>query len=92
MSSNPNIPPVAYVSFSAEIIPHSTESLIALLANLANQRISTVYLMLSTPGGSVMNGMNLYNVLRAMPFRLITHNVGNVDSIGSAVFLVGAER
>src|SRR5437667_2506313 len=92
MSSNPNIPPVAYVSFSAEIIPHSTESLIALLANLANQRISTVYLMLSTPGGSVMNGMNLYNVLRAMPFRLITHNVGNVDSIGSAVFLAGAER
>ena len=39
-----------------------------------------------------MNGMNLYNVLRAMPFRLITHNVGNVDSIGSAVFLAGAER
>ena len=39
-----------------------------------------------------MNGLNIYNVLRAMPFRLVTHNVGNVDSIGNAVFLAGEER
>ncbi len=51
---NPNI---AYVSFSAEISPHTTESLLAVMANCANQRISTVYLMLSTPRGSVMNGI-----------------------------------
>src|SRR5215510_1158159 len=30
-----------------------------------------------------MHGMNLYNVLRAMPFKLITCNVGDVDSIGN---------
>jgi ATP-dependent protease ClpP protease subunit len=51
-----------------------------------------VHLLLSTPGGAVMNGINLYNVLRALPFKLITHNVGNVDSIGNAVFLAGEER
>lgn len=39
-----------------------------------------------------MNGMNLYNILRAMPFKLVTHNVGNVDSIDNAVFLAGEER
>src|SRR5207247_813850 len=50
------------------------------------------YLLLSTPGGSVMNGMNLYNILRSMPFELTTHNVGNVDSIGNAVFLAGEKR
>jgi ATP-dependent protease ClpP protease subunit len=48
--------------------------------------------MISTPGGSVMYGMNLYNVLRAFPIKLITHNVGNVDSMGNAVFLAGEER
>jgi ATP-dependent Clp protease, protease subunit len=80
------------VSFSAEIIAHTTESLIAVMANCANQKVAEVYLMLSTPGGSVMHGMNLYNVLRAMPFKLTTHNVGNVDSIGNAVFLAGATR
>jgi len=39
-----------------------------------------------------MNGLNIYNVLRGMPFELITHNVGNVDSIGNAVFLAGEKR
>ena len=82
----------AYVSFSAEINPNTTESLIALLAQLANQGTPHVYLMISTPGGSVMHGMNLYNVLKAMPFKLTMHNVGNVDSIGNAVFLAGEER
>jgi ATP-dependent protease ClpP protease subunit len=81
-----------YISFSAEISPHTTESLLAVLANCVNQRVKTVYLMMSTPGGSVMNGLNIYNVLLGMPFNLITHNVGNVDSIGNAVFLAGKQR
>lgn len=85
-------PKVVYVSFSAEINPHTTESLLAVAADCANKGVEEVYLMLSTPGGSVMNGMNIYNVLRAMPFKLTTHNVGNVDSIGNAIFLAGEVR
>jgi ATP-dependent protease ClpP protease subunit len=81
-----------YVSFSAEITAATTESLIATMANLANQGAAEVRLLLSTPGGAVMNGINLYNVLRAFPFKLVTHNVGNMDSIGNAVFLAGEER
>jgi ATP-dependent protease ClpP protease subunit len=82
-----------YVSFSAEIDVKTTESLISTMANLAsNPAVETVHLLLSTPGGSVMHGMNLYNALRAMPFHLITHNMGNVDSIGNAVFLAADER
>ena len=81
-----------YVSFSAEINMNTSESLIALMSQYASQGVKEVYLLLSTPGGQVMNGMNLYNVLRAMPFKLVTHNVGNVDSIGNAVFLAGEER
>ena len=84
--------PTVYVSFSAQIDVTTTETLIAALAQQANQGVDHVYLMLSTPGGTVMNGLNLYNVLRAMPFKLTTHNVGNVDSIGNAVFLAGEER
>jgi ATP-dependent Clp protease, protease subunit len=81
-----------YISFSAEIKPQTTETLIAVLAEQANKHVDHVYLMISTPGGSVMNGLNLYNVMRAFPFKLTTHNVGNVDSIGNAVFLAGSER
>lgn len=85
-------PGTVYVIFSAEIIPSTAESLIATMAQCVNQGVSEVYLILSTPGGTVMNGLNLYSVLRAMPFRLTTHNAGNVDSIGNAIFLAGQIR
>jgi ATP-dependent protease ClpP protease subunit len=97
MNGTPELAPQAdlstvYISFSAEISPHTTESLLAVLANCVNQRVKTVYLMLSTPGGSVMNGLNIYNVLIGLPLEVITHNVGNVDSIGNAIFLAGKRR
>jgi ATP-dependent protease ClpP protease subunit len=40
----------------------------------------------------VAQGINIYNVLCGMPFKLVTHNVGNVDSIGDVVFLAGETR
>jgi ATP-dependent Clp protease, protease subunit len=86
------LPQTVYISFSAEIVPNTTETLIATASNLANQGVKQIYLMLSTQGGSVMHGMNIYNVLRALPVELITHNVGNVDSIGNAIFLAGSTR
>jgi ATP-dependent Clp protease, protease subunit len=84
--------PDVYVSFSSEITPQPTEALIATLANLANQNTTRVHLLLSTVGGSVKDGITLYNTLRAFPFELITHNVGCVNSIGNAVFLAGDKR
>jgi ATP-dependent protease ClpP protease subunit len=81
-----------YVSFSAEVNVKTTESLIAVLAQQANNGVKNVHLLLSTPGGAVMNGLNVYNMMRAMPYKITTHNVGNVDSIGNAIFLAGEER
>jgi ATP-dependent Clp protease, protease subunit len=34
----------------------------------------------------------MYNAMRAMPYPIITHNVGNCDSIANVVFLGGSER
>ena len=83
---------LVYVSFSAEVIQNTTETLIATMAELGNLQVKEVYLVFSTPGGSVMCGMNLYNVLSGMPFELTIHNVGNVDSIGNLIFLAGHKR
>jgi ATP-dependent Clp protease protease subunit len=84
--------PPAYVSFSAEIVPHTTEVLLGTVLQLVNSGHQEIHLMLSTPGGSVMHGITVYNVLRSLPVKLVTHNVGNVDSIGTVVFLAGEER
>jgi ATP-dependent Clp protease protease subunit len=81
-----------YISFSAEINVKTMEALLGVLAQQCSQGVKTIYLLLSTPGGHVNCGITIYNMLRAMPFHLITHNVGNVDSIGNVIFLAGAER
>jgi len=39
-----------------------------------------------------MHGITIYNVLRGLPIKLTTHNVGNVDSIGTVIYLAGEER
>jgi ATP-dependent Clp protease protease subunit len=93
MSAPPvQVQPIQYVSFTADVNPFTTQALLGVCAQLANSGVKTVYLMLSTPGGLVREGMTLYNGLRAMPFELITHNIGNVDSIGNVIFLAGAKR
>ena len=57
--SAPPAPDIVYVSFSAEINPNTTETLIATVSNISNKGVKNIYLMISTPGGAVMNGMNL---------------------------------
>jgi len=83
---------VVYVSFTAEIVPKTTEALLGVCAEFANRGTDEIYLLLSCPGGSVMHGLTIHNVLRGLPCKVITHNVGNVDSIGNMVFLAGDRR
>lgn len=82
----------AYISFSADFNATTTEQLIAAASGLVGQGFDQLYFLLSTPGDGVMNGLNVYDVLRGLPARIVFHNVGNVDSIGNAVFLAGDER
>ena len=81
-----------FVTFTLPINAQSSQVILGACAELVKQKVETVYLILSTPGGQVVDGITIYNALRAMPFKLITHNIGNVDSISNVVFLAGEER
>jgi ATP-dependent protease ClpP protease subunit len=84
--------PPAFVSFSAEIVPQTSEALLNAVTQLVNQGFRDIHLLLSTPGGVVALGITIYNVLRGLPITLTTHNVGNVDSIGTVIYLAGKCR
>jgi ATP-dependent protease ClpP protease subunit len=81
-----------YISFSAEIDIKTTETLIAVTFAQIAQGASELYYLFSTPGGQVAQGIALYNTLKALPVPTIMHSVGNVDSIGNAIFLAGKTR
>ena len=70
----------------------SANSLICLLSTLATQGVSRVYLGMNCSGGHIPSGIAVHNYMRAMPFEIVTHNIGNVDSIANIVFLGGSER
>ena len=81
-----------YAVFTAEINQQTSESLIQALSNLAQQNVKLVYLAFASQGGGVSQGIALYNFIRSLPYQVIMHNIGNVDSIGNAVFLAADER
>lgn len=84
--------PRAYVVFHAAIDGNTSQQLIATCAQLVNNGHDEIYILISTPGGNVMSGITVYNALRALPAKIIMHNIGNIDSIGNAIFLAADER
>jgi ATP-dependent Clp protease, protease subunit len=81
-----------YVFFGAEINQQSAQSIIAFLLNIVQQAPDRLILAMNSPGGNVVDGITIYQTMLAMPYPIITHNVGNVDSIANAIFLAGTER
>lgn len=83
---------IRYVIFTAEITPITVERLTATMAQAIDDRVSEVYLAMSTVGGQVQAGIALYNTLLAVPFALTIHNISSVNSIGNVIFLAGQKR
>jgi ATP-dependent protease ClpP protease subunit len=81
-----------YVNFHAPINEKTVQTLMAIVSQTCQAGTTELHLLLSTPGGSVSSGITLYNFLRAVPVTLTIHNMGNVDSVGNAIFLAGQHR
>src|SRR3990167_10124148 len=82
----------AYYAFTG-IIESNSATRIASAFNLAtNSGCDEVYLCFSSFGGLVADGVFLYNHIRGLPLHVITHNVGSVCSIATAVFAAADER
>lgn len=63
-----------------------------LLANMANSGHDEIHLLLNTPGGTVADGIAIYNLIRALPSSIVTYNMGSVNSIGNVVYQSGDRR
>jgi ATP-dependent protease ClpP protease subunit len=81
-----------YIQFTAPINIGSAQNLVGTIAQYIAQGFTKVVLLISTPGGIVDSGVTLYNTLRSLPIKIVTYNMGAVDSIGNVVFLAGEER
>ncbi len=81
-----------HILFSGEVTPQSASNFTATLIQLAGHAASKVVIALNSGGGNVVSGIAMYNAMLAMPYEIITHNIGNCDSIANVIFLGGTKR
>lgn len=80
------------ISFNAPVSPKTASPLMGVITNMVNGGHDEVHLLLNTPGGTVADGIGIYNLLRAVPASIVTYNMGSVNSIGNVIYQAGNRR
>jgi ATP-dependent Clp protease, protease subunit len=85
-------PTEADATFYATIDPVTSEALLTRVGEHAENGVETVHIVMSSPGGKVASGMELYENLRESKVEIVTENRGEVASMANVVFLAGDRR
>jgi ATP-dependent Clp protease protease subunit len=80
------------IMLTGSINQQSVGQLLAHVTERVGAGSRSLLLALSTPGGEVYWGVTAYNFLRGLGIEVVTHNVGQVDSIGGAIYVAGDRR
>jgi ATP-dependent protease ClpP protease subunit len=83
--------PVQYIVFTAEVQAAQAAKLRNALA-LASNAGHDIYLIISSAGGNVSEGLNLAAFMKTLPVAITTHNIGQTDSIANVIFAAGSRR
>ena len=81
-----------YIKFYAPVTSNTAIQFQQVVEQSLRQGLQKLHFLLSTPGGSVHDGISLYNFLKGLPIEVCTYNFGSVDSIGVVIFCAGSQR
>ena len=83
---------VAYFGFTGGIDSQGATRIAAAMNSAVNGGYDEAHLCFNSLGGYVADGIYLYNHIRALPLKVIAHNIGSVSSIAVTVFVAAEER
>jgi ATP-dependent Clp protease, protease subunit len=86
-----SVPVPVYATFCADIDGDSLNRLFASFAGVTQKGFSVVHLLFQSTGGSVSDGVSLFNYFRGLPVELNIYNTGGVASAALTAF-VGAKH
>lgn len=81
-----------WIRFQGEINAKSGHALTQVVDECLGAGVSRIHLMISSGGGWVFPGLNLYSQLRRAPIKITTYNIAAVESIAVPLFCAGDER
>jgi ATP-dependent Clp protease, protease subunit len=83
--------PIQYIVFTADVqIVQAAKLRNALTA--AFNGGNDIYLIISSGGGNVAEGLGLAAFMKTLPTEITTHNIGQIDSIAGVIFAAGSKR
>jgi ATP-dependent Clp protease protease subunit len=87
-----NLPEEVYAVFCGGIDQASIQKIFLAVATASQNNVRHIHLMFRSTGGTVGDGIALYNYLRAAPVDMTLYNVGSVQSIAAVAYLGAKKR
>ena len=87
-----NTKKTVYINFKGAVNASSANPLIEHVTQKLGEGYNRFIVLISSNGGSVFDGISVYNFLKGVPAVVETHAYGSVDSIASVIFCAGGLR
>lgn len=81
-----------YIIFTAGVNAQTIGRLREAIVNAHNSRCTEIYILLSSTGGDVHEGLNMGALLKSLPVKVVMHNIGQTDSVANVIFAAGDTR
>lgn len=83
--------PTDYIVFTANVQTAQAIKLRDAITRSSNTG-HDIYLLISSGGGNVFEGLSTAALIKALPIKITTHNIGQTDSIANVIFAAGSPR
>ena len=81
-----------YIVFTADVQAPQSAKLRQAITDCVNQKYEEIYFLISSGGGNVFEGLSLAAYINALPIETTMHNIGQIDSVATAIFASGKNR
>lgn len=81
-----------YILFTADVQIAQMGRLREIITQAINQKYDELYFLISSGGGNVTEGLGIAAFIKALPMKTVMHNIGQVDSVATAIFSAGNEK
>ncbi len=81
-----------YIIFIADVQKEQVAKLRQAITDAVNSGATDIYLVISSGGGLVVEGLAIAALLKGLSIEVTTHNIGQTDSVANVIFASGKKR
>jgi ATP-dependent Clp protease protease subunit len=81
-----------WIRFQGNVYDKTANALTQVVDDCLGSGVDHIHLMISSGGGVVFYGSNLFSQLKRLPIKISTYNISTVESIAVPLFCAGDER